>query len=45
LTISPLTENWVIKLLSHRVFATLDEFTQFVARGELETAIASSLPQ
>jgi hypothetical protein len=45
LTISPLTENWVIKFLSRRVFATLDEFTQFVACGELEAAIASSLPQ
>lgn len=29
-TISPLTENWVVKFLSDRVFATLDEFTQFV---------------
>jgi hypothetical protein len=29
-TISPLTENWVVKFLSDRVFATLDEFIQFV---------------
>jgi hypothetical protein len=42
LTISPLTENWVVKLLSHRLFATLDEFEQFVARGEFETMIAQS---
>lgn len=31
-TISPLTENWVVKFLSDRVFATLDEFIQFVER-------------
>jgi hypothetical protein len=36
LTISPLAENWVVKFLSDRVFATLDEFAQYVARGELE---------
>ena len=29
-TISPLTENWVVKFLSDRVFATLDEFIRFV---------------
>jgi hypothetical protein len=29
-TISPLTENWVVRFLSDRVFATLDEFIQFV---------------
>ena len=29
-TISPLAENWVVKFLSDRVFATLDEFIQFV---------------
>jgi hypothetical protein len=31
-TISPLTENWVVKFLSDRVFTTLDEFIQFVER-------------
>jgi len=36
LTISPLTDNWVIKFLSHRVFPTLDEFARFVASGEFE---------
>ena len=35
LTISPLSENWVVKFLSHRVFATLDEFIQFVENGDL----------
>jgi hypothetical protein len=44
-TISPMGDNWVVKFLSHRVFATLDEFAQFVARGELETAVAASLSQ
>jgi hypothetical protein len=31
-TISPLTENWVVKFLSDRVFTTLDEFIRFVER-------------
>lgn len=38
-TISPLAENWVVKFLSQRVFATLDEFVQFVASGEFEAAV------
>jgi hypothetical protein len=43
LTISPLSENWVVKFLSHRVFATLDEFIQFVENGGLaKTAEARS---
>ena len=37
-TVSPLTENWVIKFLSDRVFATLAEFTQFVERDGFVTA-------
>jgi hypothetical protein len=36
-TISPLTENWVVKFLSDRVFATLDEFIQFVERDGVVT--------
>jgi hypothetical protein len=36
-TISPLTENWVVKFLSDRVFATLDEFIQFVERDGFVT--------
>ncbi len=32
-TISPLADNWVVKFLSDRVFATLDEFIQFVERN------------
>jgi hypothetical protein len=38
-TISPLAENWVVKFLSQRVFATLDEFVQFVTSGEFEAAV------
>jgi hypothetical protein len=38
-TISPLAENWVVKFLSQQVFATLDGFVQFVARGEFEAAV------
>ena len=39
LTISPLSENWVVKFLSHRVFATLDEFIQFVENGGLAKTV------
>jgi len=35
LTISPMSENWVIRFLSHRVFATLEDFACFVADGGL----------
>jgi len=42
LTISPLTENWVVKFLSDRVFATLDEFEQFTAQGGLEAFVSGS---
>lgn len=37
-TVSPLTENWVVKFLSDRVFATLAEFIQFVERDGVVTA-------
>jgi hypothetical protein len=37
-TISPLTENWVVKFLSDRVFTTLDEFIQFVECDGFVTA-------
>ncbi len=36
LTISPLTENWVVRFLSTRVFACIGAFESFVAEGELE---------
>lgn len=34
-TISPMTENWVIKFYSTRVFPTMDDFAAFVRSGEL----------
>ncbi len=34
-TISPMTENWVIKFYSTRVFPTMEEFAAFVRSGEL----------
>jgi hypothetical protein len=43
LTISPLSENWVVKFLSNRVLATLDEFIQFVESGEFERVVKSSV--
>jgi hypothetical protein len=30
LTISPMADNWAIKFLSDRVFATMEEFQQFI---------------
>ncbi len=33
-TISPLTENWVVKFLTGRNFTSLEEFEAFVADGE-----------
>ncbi len=42
-TVSPLSDNWVVKFLSHRVFGTLDEFTQFVVSGEFEKLACSHL--
>jgi len=35
LSISPLAENWVIKLASKRVFATVEDFEVFLAAGGL----------
>jgi len=39
ITISPLAENWVIKALVNRNFRNLEEFEQFVNRGELEVLL------
>lgn len=36
LTISPLAENWVIKLASRQVFPTLADFEAFLAAGGLD---------
>jgi len=38
-TISPLTENWVIKLLATRNFATLDEFERFTQSESLQQCL------
>ncbi len=35
LAISPLGTNWVVMLLSDRIFATMDEFARFAAEGGL----------
>ena len=37
--ISPLDQNWVVRFLSTRVFASIDEFVDFVASGEFRHAI------
>jgi hypothetical protein len=36
LSISPMAENWVIKFLSDRVFATMEEFAQYIGSGGLK---------
>ena len=36
LTISPLAENWVIKLASRQVFARVEDFETFLAAGGLQ---------
>jgi len=36
LSISPMVENWVVKFLSDRVFATVEEFAEFMSSGGLE---------
>jgi hypothetical protein len=38
-TISPLSENWVIKFLSTRVFDDVDQFEEFVASGAFQHAL------
>jgi len=40
LTISPLTENWVVKFLSHRVFPSIKAFAAFIERGGLEKLLS-----
>jgi hypothetical protein len=36
LSISPMTDNWVVKFLSARVFATMGEFAEFIASDGLD---------
>lgn len=37
LTVTPMSANWVVKLYSHAVFATLAELEAFLAAGKLES--------
>jgi hypothetical protein len=45
LTISALTTNWVVRFLSDRIFADLDEFERFVRSGRLAELISRSPPR
>jgi molybdopterin converting factor small subunit len=42
--VSPLVHNWVVRCLSTRVFATLDEFCAFVAAGDFERSLRPAVP-
>ena len=39
LVISPLAENWVVRSLATRLFATVEQFESFAASGELEKLV------
>jgi hypothetical protein len=41
LVISPLVHNWVVRLCSHRVWSTLDEFIESLEAGEVRQLIQS----
>lgn len=41
ITISPLKSNWVVKFLSHKIFATIDEFERFAESGSLAELISA----
>ena len=42
LTISPLVENWVVKMASDRVFPTIEDFEAFLAQGGLDRLAEST---
>jgi len=44
LTISPMSDNWVVKFLSHRVFASIEEFADFVAHDGVGELVAREQP-
>jgi hypothetical protein len=44
LTISPLTHNWVVRFLSHEVYADLDEFEEALQSGRVLHRLAEILP-
>jgi hypothetical protein len=39
-TISPMVDNWVVRVFSHRVFPDLTSFTDFVAGAESPAALS-----
>lgn len=41
ISIGPLQHNWAVKFLSHARYASLEEFEQAAARGELARAVAA----
>ncbi|MBX7075547.1 MAG: hypothetical protein K1X71_20590 [Pirellulales bacterium] len=43
LTISPLKHNWVIRFLSHEIYADLDEFAAALASGKVARRLAEIL--
>lgn len=45
LTITPMRRNWVVKFLSTRIFADLDEFETCARSGDLERLIHDHLAQ
>lgn len=40
ITISPMSQNWAVKFLSHELYADIDEFTAALASGRLAERIA-----
>jgi molybdopterin converting factor small subunit len=43
--ISPLIYNWVVRCLTTRVFASLEDFCAFVADGDFERALRAAVPR
>jgi len=42
LTITPMALNWVVRLYSHRIFATVAELEAFLASGQLDALLQQS---
>ena len=42
-TITPLASNWVVRILSDRVFAGMNEFESFAGSGEMERALRKAV--
>lgn len=43
LSISPMRRNWVVRFLSHAIYANLEEFTEALGSGTVRALIASRL--